>query len=210
MSCKSTESGAISCFLYRRGEGVTARIIKREGKETLRSLGSRTFGTGKPNAGSPDYSHRSRAVRHPVCSYARCVLAFSRPEIMPNIHRTPHLNERRHRLPSWPVWHPFAAFLLLLSNIPHIRYTYNMSDTLPTAKLGKNGPQVTRVGFGAMGLSAFYGKPKSDEERLAFLDKVYEAGETFWDSAAMYGDSEELIGRWFSELPVTRKIALTS
>lgn len=74
-----------------------------------------------------------------------------------------------------------------------------MSAPLPTAKLGKNGPQVTRLGLGAMGLSAFYGAPKPDEERLAFLDKAYEAGEHFWDSAAMYGDNEELIGKWFSE-----------
>ena len=48
-----------------------------------------------------------------------------------------------------------------------------------------------------MGLSAFYGKPESDEERFNFLDKVYEMGETFWDSADMYMDNEDLIGKWF-------------
>jgi len=80
-----------------------------------------------------------------------------------------------------------------------------MSSTLPTAKLGKNGPQVTRLGYGAMGLSAFYGAPKPDEERLAFLDKAYEAGEHFWDSAAMYGDNEELIGKWFKRHPEARE-----
>jgi aryl-alcohol dehydrogenase-like predicted oxidoreductase len=73
-----------------------------------------------------------------------------------------------------------------------------MPVALPTAKLGKEGPQVTRLGYGAMGLSAFYGSPKPDEERFDFLDKAYEAGEHFWDSAAMYGDSEELLGKWFS------------
>jgi len=80
-----------------------------------------------------------------------------------------------------------------------------MSTTLPTAKLGKNGPQVTRLGYGAMGLSAFYGAPKPDEERFALLDKAYEAGEHFWDSAAMYGDNEELIGRWFKRNPGARE-----
>jgi len=37
-----------------------------------------------------------------------------------------------------------------------------------------------------MGLSAFYGKPKPDAERFAVLDKAYEMGELFWDSADMY------------------------
>lgn len=58
-----------------------------------------------------------------------------------------------------------------------------MPSQLPTRKLGKNGPEVTALGFGLMGLSAFYGPPKSDEERLALLDHVYEAGCLHWDSA---------------------------
>lgn len=67
---------------------------------------------------------------------------------------------------------------------------------LPTRKLGKNGPQVTAIGYGLMGLSAFYGKPKPDEERFAILDKLYEDGELNWDSADMYKDSEDLLGRF--------------
>lgn len=66
---------------------------------------------------------------------------------------------------------------------------------LPTRKLGKNGPQVTALGYGTMGLSAFYGKPKPDAERFAVLDKAYELGEVNWDSADMYMDSEDLLGR---------------
>lgn len=53
----------------------------------------------------------------------------------------------------------------------------------PTRPLGKNGPQVTAIGYGTMGLSAFYGKPKPDAERLAVLDHVYATGCRFWDSA---------------------------
>ena len=71
----------------------------------------------------------------------------------------------------------------------------NMSTKVPTRKLGKNGPAVSALGFGTMGLSAFYGKPRSDEERLAFLDHIYAAGETHWDSADAYGDSEDLLGK---------------
>ena len=68
---------------------------------------------------------------------------------------------------------------------------------LPTRQLGKNGPQVAALGFGAMGLSAFYGATEPDEERFKFLDKAYEMGETNWDSADIYMDNEDLIGKWF-------------
>lgn len=46
-----------------------------------------------------------------------------------------------------------------------------------------------------MGLSAFYGKPKPDEERYALLDHVYKSGDLFWDTADMYNDNEDLLGR---------------
>lgn len=65
---------------------------------------------------------------------------------------------------------------------------------LPAKQLGKNGPSVTQLGYGTMGLSAFYGAPKPDAERFAILDKLYEDGELFWDSADIYGDSEDLLG----------------
>lgn len=55
------------------------------------------------------------------------------------------------------------------------------------------------MGFGTMGLSAFYGAPKPDKERFAVLDAAYEAGELFWDSADMYADSEDLLGNWFKK-----------
>jgi aryl-alcohol dehydrogenase-like predicted oxidoreductase len=80
-----------------------------------------------------------------------------------------------------------------------------MSTQVPTHKLGKNGPQVSAMGYGLMGLSAFYGKPKPDEERYAMLDHVYDSGCRFWDSADMYGDNEDLIGRWFKKNPGKRE-----
>ncbi|PSS27093.1 hypothetical protein M430DRAFT_94091 [Amorphotheca resinae ATCC 22711] len=72
-----------------------------------------------------------------------------------------------------------------------------MPPQLPTRKLGKNGPEVTALGLGLMGISAFYGATQPDEERFKVLDRAYELGQTFWDSADMYQDSEDLIGRWF-------------
>lgn len=68
---------------------------------------------------------------------------------------------------------------------------------IPTRQLGRNGPQVTALGFGALGLSTFYGKPQPDEERFAFLDHAHKVGARNWDTADVYGDNEDLIGEWF-------------
>jgi len=72
------------------------------------------------------------------------------------------------------------------------------TTNVPTRKLGKHGPEVTALGYGCMGLSSFYGKPRPDEERLKLLDHVYAAGVTNWDSADVYGDSEDLLGKYVS------------
>ncbi|KAH8153640.1 uncharacterized protein LAJ45_02453 [Morchella importuna] len=68
---------------------------------------------------------------------------------------------------------------------------------IPTRRMGKNGPQVPAIGFGTMGLSAFYGAVKSDEERFEVLDHALKIGATNWDTADVYRDSEELLGKWF-------------
>lgn len=39
-----------------------------------------------------------------------------------------------------------------------------MAAALPTRKLGQH--TVSAIGYGAMGIAAFYGKPLPDEERL--------------------------------------------
>ncbi len=43
-----------------------------------------------------------------------------------------------------------------------------------------------------------------DEDRLAVLDRAWELGCTNWDSADMYGDSEDLLGKWFARHPERR------
>ncbi|CAK7243620.1 MAG: hypothetical protein STHCBS139747_005146 [Sporothrix thermara] len=75
----------------------------------------------------------------------------------------------------------------------------------PTRQLGPNGPTVTGLGIGLMGLSVFYGKVPSDEVRFKFLDHVYESGQRFWDTADMYGDNEDLLGKWFKLHPGRRE-----
>ncbi|KAF7896521.1 hypothetical protein EAF00_006535 [Botryotinia globosa] len=81
---------------------------------------------------------------------------------------------------------------------------------LPTRKLGRYGPEVVAQGFGTMGLSAFYGSTESDEERFKVLDRAYELGQTNWDTADMYADSEDLLGKWFKRTGKRDQIFLAS
>ncbi|KIY71327.1 Aldo keto reductase [Cylindrobasidium torrendii FP15055 ss-10] len=71
-----------------------------------------------------------------------------------------------------------------------------MTSTL-VRKIGSTS--VGPIGFGAMGISAHYGVVGTDEERLKVLDAAYEAGCRHWDTADVYGDSEELLGKWFAK-----------
>ncbi|KAJ3993448.1 NADP-dependent oxidoreductase domain-containing protein [Lentinula boryana] len=67
--------------------------------------------------------------------------------------------------------------------------------SLPLRKIGN--AQVSAIGFGAMGLSGFYGEAvTSDEDRFKVLDAAFEKGCRLWDTADIYNDNEELIGKW--------------
>ncbi|KAI4098888.1 MAG: hypothetical protein L6R37_006251 [Teloschistes peruensis] len=85
-----------------------------------------------------------------------------------------------------------------------------MTPKLPTRQLGKNGPQVVALGFGAMGLSAAYGATEPDEERFKVLDRANSLGATFWDSADIYMDNEDLIGKWFQRTGKRSEIFLAT
>ena len=62
--------------------------------------------------------------------------------------------------------------------------------------LGKDGPRVSAVGLGCMGMSEFYG-PRDDEESTRTLHRALDEGVDFLDTADMYGvgRNEELVGR---------------
>ncbi|KAJ7314220.1 NADP-dependent oxidoreductase domain-containing protein [Mycena albidolilacea] len=77
-----------------------------------------------------------------------------------------------------------------------------------TRKIGTS--TFPAIGFGAMGISTFYGPVESDEERFKVLDAAHAAGCRFWDTADLYGDSEELIGKWFKRTGKRADIFLCS
>ncbi|QND86679.1 Aldo/keto reductase [Chromobacterium vaccinii] len=62
--------------------------------------------------------------------------------------------------------------------------------------LGRGGPQVSELGLGCMGMSAFYG-PHDDAESLATLDAALDLGVNFFDTADMYGPhtNEQLLAK---------------
>ncbi len=64
-------------------------------------------------------------------------------------------------------------------------------------RLGRNGPAVSALGLGCMGMSDFYAG-RDDGESLATLERALELGVTFYDTADMYGPytNEELVGRF--------------
>ncbi|MBS0367309.1 MAG: aldo/keto reductase [Proteobacteria bacterium] len=67
---------------------------------------------------------------------------------------------------------------------------------MQTRTLGRNGPQVSALGLGCMGMSEFYGA-HDDAESLATFDYAFAHGLNFLDTADMYGSgrNEELVGR---------------
>lgn len=95
-------------------------------------------------------------------------------------------------------------------------------NKISTRAFGKLGPELPRLGFGLMNTSGTYNMPGTDAERLALLDHAYSRGQTFWDTGILhrlflisseltlsiadkYGDSEELLGKWFAANPDKRK-----
>ena len=67
---------------------------------------------------------------------------------------------------------------------------------MQTRKLGRNGPEVSALGLGCMGLSASYGPATHHAEAIRLIRTAVERGVSFFDTAEIYGPfaNELLVG----------------
>jgi aryl-alcohol dehydrogenase-like predicted oxidoreductase len=71
-----------------------------------------------------------------------------------------------------------------------------MNHPIPQRRLGRNGPLVSAIGLGCMGMSDFYAG-RDEAEALATIARALELGVTLLDTADIYGPhtNEELVGK---------------
>ncbi|MCB8881765.1 aldo/keto reductase [Acidisoma cellulosilytica] len=67
---------------------------------------------------------------------------------------------------------------------------------MQTRILGKSGLEVSAIGFGCMGLNFSYGHALSNAESITLIRQAVERGETFFDTAEVYGPytNEMIVG----------------
>ncbi|CAI9267134.1 unnamed protein product [Lactuca saligna] len=83
----------------------------------------------------------------------------------------------------------------------------NSTFEMPRVKLGNQGLEVSRLGYGCMGLTGIYNNPLPEEEAIKVLKEVFNRGITFFDTADVYGvqhSNEILVGKALKELPRER------
>src|SRR5690242_5361888 len=86
----------------------------------------------------------------------------------------------------------------------------NGATTMQTRKLGRFGPEVSALGYGAMGLSSAYGPAADRGEAIALLRAAVEHGVTLFDTAEAYGPfaNEELLGEALA--PVRDRVVIAT
>lgn len=77
-------------------------------------------------------------------------------------------------------------------------------------RLGKNGPDVSAIGLGCMGLSSGYGPALARRDAIALIRAAVERGVTLFDTAEVYGPyaNEELVGEALA--PVRDRVVIAT
>jgi aryl-alcohol dehydrogenase-like predicted oxidoreductase len=95
-----------------------------------------------------------------------------------------------------------ALFVTQSANVSSNVLNPNEEKFMQQRQLGKNGPLVSALGLGCMGMSFAYG-PADETESLRVLRRYLELGGNFLDTAEVYGPytNEELLGRFLRDVP---------
>ncbi|XXG42137.1 hypothetical protein AAC387_Pa01g2476 [Persea americana] len=75
---------------------------------------------------------------------------------------------------------------------------------MPRVKLGSQGLEVSRLGFGCGGLSGIYNSPLPHEDGISVIKHAFDRGVTFFDTSDIYGpnnDNEFIVGKALKQLP---------
>jgi aryl-alcohol dehydrogenase-like predicted oxidoreductase len=76
--------------------------------------------------------------------------------------------------------------------------------------LGKNGLEVSAIGFGCMGLNFSYSHSLSKQESITLIRQAAERGVTFFDTAEIYGPftNEEIVGEALA--PIRERVVIAT
>ena len=76
--------------------------------------------------------------------------------------------------------------------------------------LGRNGLEVSALGFGCMGISQSYGRPLARPDGIAIIRAAVDHGVTFFDTAEVYGPfvNEEVVGEALA--PVRDRVVIAT
>ncbi|OUI79344.1 aldehyde oxidase [Commensalibacter intestini] len=77
-------------------------------------------------------------------------------------------------------------------------------------RLGQNGPEVSAIGFGCMGINFGYGNSMDKQEAITLIRQTFDRGENFFDTAEVYGPytNEELVGEALR--PIRDKVVIAT
>jgi aryl-alcohol dehydrogenase-like predicted oxidoreductase len=81
---------------------------------------------------------------------------------------------------------------------------------MQTRTLGRDGLEVSALGFGCMGISQSYGRPLPRPDGIAIIRAAVDAGVTFFDTAEVYGPfvNEEVVGEALA--PVRDRVVIAT
>jgi pyridoxine 4-dehydrogenase len=81
-------------------------------------------------------------------------------------------------------------------------------ESQSSRRLGRQGLEVSAIGFGCMGLSFGYGPALDKPAAIALIRNAFDSGVTLFDTAEAYGDNEELVGEALA--PIRDKVVIAT